>query len=910
MAKLSVEFLIDHFNEGFFALDHDGKILHFNRYAADVLKKDPKKIIGKKFKDVFPEVEGSELHERYRSAIQHNRQESFETHFNIEPYSNWLKAHIIPFNDGASVFFTVISQLRDLENSKQKYEKQITESEERFRNLFQNSPDGIAIQQDKKVILANPAAAAFLGYENTEELEGKPISAFIHPDHLSDAFSRLEKTQKGDDSMYPIEEYLLKKDGSTMVAELSAAASTINGKPATQIYFRDITGRKAMEERLADSNRASLNLLEDLTQEIEYRKKTQQALEESEENFRSIFNNAQVGIFRTDLQTGKLLLANQRMAEMFGYDSVEDAIENFISEERYVDKEEREKINQMLTQDKSFDNHEAAFYTKSGEVRWFQYSGRLYEKKGYLEGVGIDVTERKKYEEELRQRNEFIQTILDNLPIGIAINEINSGSALYFNRKFEEIYGWPKENIKDIEGFFNCVYPDEKYRETIRQRINHDIKSGDPQRMHWENIEITTKKGEKRKVNAVNIPLYRQNVMISTVMDITALKNAENELRAALIKAEESDRLKSAFLANMSHEIRTPMNSIMGFSEILGEKDVSREKQRKFAGIIHKNSMYLLQLINDIVDLAKIESGQLTLNMNKFDLNNLLNHVTESFTSDPKLTENPHLTLQLKNDTLDRLYVTGDETRLQQILNNLINNALKFTEEGTVEFGYEKDHDNFRFFVKDTGIGIKPEHLGNVFNRFFQGDHSLSAKYGGTGLGLSICRGLVELFDGKIAVSSTPGKGSEFSFTAPKLTVVEIAEDHVSGKQKIEKGQLTDLVVLVAEDEEFNFMLISEILSKAGCRVLHAVTGTEALEKFNDIPEIGLVMMDIKLPGMNGYDVTRQMKKIRPEVPVIAQTAYAMAGDREKSLAAGCDDYLPKPIRKQQLLEKIANLIK
>lgn len=914
MPNLSYKFLLNHINEGCFALDQNMKVLYFNRFSEKLFNKKQEEVIGKHlFKEAFPEAAGSEFEKEYATAIKEKCERNFETYFGKKPYNDWYSVHVLPVDEGIAVFFRVISKLKqmevDIETAKKTYHSLLEQSEQRYRDLVESAADGIAIQQDHVFVFANQSAAAMLGYKNPGDLFGKPINEIIHPDHVHLAFSRIKNMLGDKKENHPTEEIFVKKDGSQLMVELVSSKIYHQGKPATQIIFRNISERKKVEKQIADSNRAAINLLEDLTREIEERKTTQKALEESEENYRNIFNNVQAGIFRTDLKTGKLILANQRMAEMFGYESVEDALEHFVSEERYVNKEEHKTIDKILTRDGRFYNYETAFYTKTGEVRWFQYSGRLDKDRGYFEGVGIDISDRKKYEQELKQKNTFIQTVLDNLPIGVALNHVDSGQAFYINKKFEEIYGWPKKDLEDIADFFNKVYPNEDYREKIKNQVMTDIQSDKPAAMHWDNIEATTSSGEKRIINAVNIPLMEQNVMVSTVMDITALKNAEIRIREALIKAEESDRLKSAFLANMSHEIRTPMNSIMGFAEVLIDEELSPEKRNHFTNIIFNNSNYLLKLIDDIVDLAKIESNQLSLNNTDFDLHQMLRNTLSVFTTDRRYIEKPDLKLILRNDVSLPLFVNSDETRIRQILNNLLINAIKFTDNGIVEFGYKREKTGISFFVSDSGIGIEKKYLDKIFDRFYQVGDVFSAQRGGTGLGLSISQGLVKLFGGKIKADSKPGKGTTFVFTLPRLNFRQPKKIITPSKDARDISGLSNLHVLVVEDEEYNYLLIKEILKKAGCRVLHASTGNQAIQLIRDHPEINLVMMDIKLPELNGHDATREIKKLRPEIPVIAQTAYAMAGDRKKAIDSGCDDYIAKPIRKKDLLEKIETII-
>jgi PAS domain S-box-containing protein len=379
------------------------------------------------------------------------------------------------------------------------------------------------------------------------------------------------------------------------------------------------------------------------------------------------------------------------------------------------------------------------------------------------ERMAKDIENRRLVEEELRKRNQFIQTVLDNLPIGVALNEITKGNAFYLNKKFEEIYGWPAEELLDISSFFKKVYPDENYRKELTERVMADIQSGDPSRMHWENIRVTGKDGTQRFVNTVNIPLIDQNIMVSTVSDITEQKRTEAELIAAKGKAEESDRLKTAFLANMSHEIRTPMNGILGFTELLKEPKLSGEEQQKYISIIEQSGDRLLNIINDIISLSKIESGHSDVTLSETNINDQLEYL-HTFFKPEALSKGIRLSARTGKKT-DKALIRTDKEKLYAILTNLIKNALKFTKEGEIKFGYQVKGSSILFFVQDTGDGIPKEQKEFIFERFRQGSTSMSRSYEGAGLGLAISKGYVEMLGGKIWVESEEGKGSTFFFT-------------------------------------------------------------------------------------------------------------------------------------------------
>jgi PAS domain S-box-containing protein len=395
-----------------------------------------------------------------------------------------------------------------------------------------------------------------------------------------------------------------------------------------------------------------------------------------------------------------------------------------------------------------------------------------------------------------------------------------------------------------------------------------------------------------------------------TIKDISQRKEYERSLIEARNKAEESDKLKSAFLANMSHEIRTPMNSIIGFSELLGKPNIREEEKNKFINYIISSGKSLLNLIDDIIDISKIEAGQLKINKVSVNVNSLLSEIFASFYENPKVKKN-NFDLVLKREFNDHKFsLLTDPYRIKQILINLLTNAFKFTDEGSIEFGYRVCNTEFvEFYVKDTGVGIPVGKQDIIFDRFGQIEDTYFKNQGGTGLGLGISKKLTEMLGGKMWVESDSGQGATFYFTLPYTTstgVRMLPPQKSSGKIKESWFHKT---VLIAEDEESNFMFLEELLKPTGIGILHAKNGREAIEFVKEKTEIDIVLMDIKMPEMDGYQATRIIKTINNNLPVIAQTAYAMADEEQKTYAAGCDGYITKPISFTTLLDMMERLM-
>jgi PAS domain S-box-containing protein len=390
--------------------------------------------------------------------------------------------------------------------------------------------------------------------------------------------------------------------------------------------------------------------------------------------------------------------------------------------------------------------------------------------------------------------------------------------------------------------------------------------------------------------------------------NITERKKAEQELMASKQKAEESDKLKSAFLANMSHEIRTPMNGILGFSELLKKPGLTGEKQQSYIKIIEKSGARMLNILNDIIDISKIEVGLMNIEIKESNINEQLEYVYTFFKPE---VEAKGMTLLINNRLpLKEAFIQTDREKLFAILTNLVKNAIKYSDQGTIEFGYTKNGNFLEFCVKDSGIGIKKEKLSVIFERFIQADIADSMARQGAGLGLSITKAYVEMLGGKIWVESTEGVGSRFYFTLPYIT--ESGENCIVPASVMNDGEnnainpgAPGLKILIAEDDTTSELLIETLVERVGKEILKAHTGLEAIECCMNNPDIDLILMDIDMPGVNGYSATKQIRQFNRDVIIIAQTAYGLSGDREKSIMAGCNDYISKPINNDQLMALI-----
>lgn len=408
--------------------------------------------------------------------------------------------------------------------------------------------------------------------------------------------------------------------------------------------------------------------------------------------------------------------------------------------------------------------------------------------------------------------------------------------------------------------------------------------------------------------------LENENSNIGFVMlarDITERKQTEKDLLKAKKKAEESDRLKSAFLTNMSHEIRTPLNGILGFTQLLCIGFDENDKKKTYANAIQKSSEQLLSIITDIVDISKIESGLFKTDVGRVNIKELLLQLEKDFYKEKKAQNKDIIELNLSfPDNLPE-FISTDEKRVTQVFGHLFNNALKFTFNGSISFGIKEESiGQLLCYVSDTGIGIEPENTKAIFELFRQEDDSRTREFGGNGLGLAICKGITSILGGDIWVESNKNIGSTFYFTIP--TNSEILSNKNIENQDLKQKELDHnwkgKTILIVEDEELIFEYFKEILSDTEVSYLHTKNGREAVEICKDNPQIDIVLMDIQLPDLNGYEALKSIREFRTELPIIAQTAYALSGDKEKAINAGFNAYISKPINRDLLFGTIDNI--
>jgi signal transduction histidine kinase len=415
--------------------------------------------------------------------------------------------------------------------------------------------------------------------------------------------------------------------------------------------------------------------------------------------------------------------------------------------------------------------------------------------------------------------------------------------------------------------------------------------------------------------NELNIVLRRAvetyNLKRDKLQLVNFLQKANLELAEAKEKAEESDRLKTSFLANISHEIRTPLNAIVGFSNLLINNPVDQEMSKQFVNIIETSSNDLLNIIEDILDTSRIESGVVALNHSIVDIHKLMSDLLLIFQNHIHLKENP-VTLNYKYPQVyEKVSVYTDSLRLKQILSNLLNNAIKFTEKGEIEMGFtiieNSENPLLQFYIKDTGVGIPQDKIDLIFERFHKIEIDENKLYRGNGLGLYIARKLAQMLDGSITVKSTRGKGSTFYLTIPYVIKPVPEEKIIKGSFQFANISWPGKTILVVEDETSNYKYLEALLCNR-IHILWVSNGADAVKITKDT-QIDLILMDIKLPKMDGFEATRRIKKLKPEMPIIAVTAFAMEADKNECMMAGCDNYISKPFRMEELFSLITTYL-
>ena len=758
-------------------------------------------------------------------------------------------------------------------------QKELAKSRLKYKLLADNLGDVIfTLDLNLNFTYLSPSIEILKGYK-PEELINKPISKVL----TRVSYQKLRKAivvfnpvldkkmeVKPDSQLLELE--VFKKDGTIVWTEVKVSMVFNNDNFPYEIIgvSRDITQRKIADEELLKSR----------------------------EEYRSFFEDDLTGDYISTVE-GKLLNCNPAFLNMFKFSSKKEAL-GWDMNKIYAIEGARNEMIAKLKEQKMLTLSEAVLKRLDGKIinvvgnlgGSFDSEGNLKTIKGYL----FDETKRKIAMDELRKLSQAVE----QSPATVLITDLK-GNIEYVNKKFVEVTGYSqKEVIGQNPRIFNSGHQSKELYEHLWQNISigkewfgemlNKKKDGS---LYWEQVSISPIIDENGKITH----------FLGVKEDITEKKNQETALMNALDKAKESDRLKTAFLHNISHEIRTPMNAIIGFSNFLKDPELSFEKKNKYTDIVIKSSEQLLSIITDIIHIATIETGQEKISEKEIKLNSLFKLVYEQF-KEKFLAKNIDFNIQLALPNEEDGIIT-DETKLMEIIINLVGNALKFTSEGFINMGYKVKEQQLEIYVEDSGIGIPLTMHQEIFDRFSQVEKSSTRFFGGSGLGLSISKGYAELLGGNIRLNSEIGKGSTFCVTIPfkKALKKDSSSDELNSINKFTLEKTKTL--LVAEDEDLNFMLIEELLSDSNIKILRAENGMEAIDLFKSNPQIDLVLMDIKMPVMNGIEATKEIRKFAPNLPIIAQTAYSTPSDKEKIIQVGCNDIIIKPYNRDDLIAKV-----
>ncbi|TVR68787.1 MAG: PAS domain S-box protein [Marinilabiliales bacterium] len=636
---------------------------------------------------------------------------------------------------------------------------------------------------------------------------------------------------------------------------------------------------------------------------ITERKKSELALQENEEKYRMLFENNPIPMFVYDLETMAFLGVNNAAVTRYGY-SKEEFMAMTLKDIHPKEDIERLEKNVSAVSEGLDEAGVWRHYKKDGSLIFAEIVSHTieFEKRRAEIVLATDVTEQKLAEAEVQYQQLMISEMGRVAKIGGWEFDALTGEGTWTDETARIHDLDPKEET-NVEKAISFYKPGS--RERVIKAVREAVELGKEYSLE---LEIISAKGKEKWVQTIGKPITENGKVVKvrgSFQDITERKKIQEDLVKAKEKAEESDRLKTAFLNNISHEIRTPMNAIIGFSALLSQPELEDDIKKTYVDTLSHSSNQLLAIINDIVDISSIEAGIVKLSKDEVRINDLLKRLEEQFSllADKKGILLRSVLALPDNEAL----LISDRTRLTQILSNLLNNAFKYTREGTIEFGYRPAKKSIEFYVSDTGIGIPSGQLTRIFERFYQAGSDISGINEGTGLGLSISKAFVEMMGGQIWAVSEPGKGSRFIFTLPfKKPDDSVVAVHA---EKQDSAFEREYHILVAEDDAMNAQLILNFLDVPNLMVTLVNNGAEAVEHFRSGKPADLVLMDLNMPVMDGYEATRLIREQNPDLPVVAQTAFALSDDREKALSSGCNDLITKPFRRDALLSKIREFV-
>ena len=854
--------------DGIMIGSHDGTIIGANTYMQNLTGRPLNKLLGINIRELFsPNVlKNNPL--RYdlleRGEVVSSERDILRADGTIIP----IEMHTKMMPDG-----TYQSIYRDISESI-KAEETLRQSEEKYKSLVESTSDIIwETDKDGLYTYVSPQIESILGYA-PEKFIGKSPYDFIDDTLLSELNGRQVSTGEAVLPFYLLVNRFKHSDGHAVFFETSGVP--VYEKSGMLRGFRGVS-RDISARHLAEKELHKLSLV--------------------------VHQNPNT-IIITDLD-GKMVYINPAGCINSGYNSDEligKSPSIFASGATPV-----ESYKSLWSSIKAGIEWKGIFHNKrkNGEFYWESaFIVPLRDTEGVITqylGVKEDITIRVQAEKALKESEERYRELFEASPDAIILADIETGMLFDANSAACRLLGYAPDEVRKLHeslilppsgsGFSNELIPDSDDKANTVD--NHQ---------HYES-HILCSDGTEIPVEVLSniITINGRQIRQGVFRNITERKQAREALLKAKENAEASDKLKSAFLNNISHELRTPLNGIIGFSEMITQPDISKAERAEFSKMINRSSARLVNTITNYMDISMIVSGITEVHLSKFNLKTLLDTVNHQ-TNEKCVSLNLPVSV-IKNSSDEEVQITTDEVILLKILTHLADNAVKFTKKGTITIGYEFLKGVHTFSVSDTGKGISTEMVSVIFEFFMQADLSTTRGFEGSGLGLSIARGYVKILGGELWVESVNNQGSTFYFTIPDIDAAS------AGDKSPEPVQQSEPVVLIAEDDDSNFRYIEVVLKKSSFKVLRAINGHETLEICRTNPEVKILLMDLKMPGMDGFEATRQIREFLPDLPIVVLSAYISVADEEAARSAGCNDYITKPVSKAKLLETLDRLL-
>ena len=768
----------------------------------------------------------------------------------------------------------ILSITRDITDRKYA-EIALKGSENKYRELIELAVDGILTGSSDGTIIGANSFMLILTGRSLNELLGMNISELFSADKLIDLPLRFDLLQKGETIIN--ERDIIRPDGIKVPIEMH---TKMMPDGTYQSIFHDISKRKLADELLRENQQMLQNVLSNFPGVVFWKDK--------QSNFLGCNQSFAVA---AGLKSPLEIIGKTDFDLPWGKTEAMD----YRNDDRLVIDSGKPKLHIIEMQHRD----DCVIWLDTNKIPLRDSNGEIIG----IMGVSADITDLKLTEGSLKESEERYRELFLNNPVPTYIFDTESFEFVEVNDAMVENYGYTREE------FALMTLRDIRIPEEVDDMIKNVRESG-KEAFHSTSMYHRKKDGTVFPVEITSHYLTEKNgreTRLVIVIDISERVKAAEHMKLAMEKAEASDRLKTSFLNNISHEVRTPLNGILGFAEIMSQTDLSKQELSESLSMLHESSNRLLDTITNYMDISLLTSGNMTVHKKDFIPAEELKNICEFYKticSDRKVNLYLEVPAQSEN-----IIVNSDPEIFNKILTQLVSNAIKFTKKGSITIGFDKAGDKLEFFVKDTGIGIGKDSLRNIFDRFVKLDMNQTVQTEGSGLGLSIVKGMSDIIGGDIRVESEMEVGSEFVFSIPFVNKKVIASSVASGREP--KRSLSQSLILIAEDDDINYFYLNALIKQeTPAKIIHARNGKEAIDLFKSNPDINLVLMDMKMPEIDGFEATRQIKLLNSNINIIAITAYAMSGDDERIIAAGCDGYLSKPISKKSLFEKIGEFIK